>query len=657
MPVEFRVESVEWERVNLTFDLRIAWTPSTGGQPEPVVPTPVTVDDVATVPSDVIELEDVDEGPGGAEGDDAGQDVAAADGSRVVPSAMPELATTADDTIPPQLVRIFIRDTKQTHRVSWSSLGDGRYRVAINLSNFANRAFIPRGTWKFYARLDSGAEVGGVWDLDRLDELESLTRVFLFAGNREAFTVSFGLTEDDTNPLFAMRAYSFARKSGGGRKKKGGPVRRARRSVKNLTSLSRRRQLAQLIYDRTAQAEHAQRSVRKAAGKSVRPRVLFASEMRAGLEGNLLAVRDRLVERGLDQRLDLRYSFRTSRTATSRSFLSVVQELARADIVLIDDYFPPLEKLKLKPGCRIIQVWHAGSGFKSVGFSRFGKFGSPGLTNAHRAYTYAITASHHLKHVYAEVFGIEEEAVIPTGLPRIDTFLDPVAQEHARSEVYTEFPALRSKRVIMFAPTFRGRGANQAYYDYSQIDFQALYDLCGDDTVVAFRMHHFIHEPVPIPDSMRDRFIDVASYRNGNNLLLVTDVLVTDYSSIIFEFSLLDRPMLFFAYDEQVYSAVRGFHRPYEETAPGKVCHTFDELLEAIRDQDFELERTEAFRAENFDVIDTHSSDRVIDWLILGDPPASAVAVEPVEAPNPNRAVTTGTSALVPAVLTERSGS
>jgi CDP-ribitol ribitolphosphotransferase len=626
MPVEFRVESITWQRVNLTFDLRLSWTAPGAGSPEPVDPALVPQPDAQEVPTATVELEDLDEGPGGAEAEDA-EGADAGPQPRTQQPAIPSVGPVVDETTAPHLAQIFIRDTTQFHRVAWTSLGDGRYRVEINLSNFADRAFIPRGTWKFFAKLDSGAEVGGVWDLDRLDELDSLTRVFLFGGNREVFTVSFGLTEDDTNPLFAMRAYSFARKSGGG--KKGGPVRRARRSVKNLTSLSRRRQLAQIIYDRTVQAERTRRSMQKRAGKEIKPRVLFASEMRPGLEGNLLAVRDRLVARGLDRQLDLRYSFRTSRTATSKSFLSVLQELARADIVLIDDYFPPLEKLTLKPDCRIIQVWHAGSGFKSVGFSRFGKFGSPGLTNAHRTYTYAITASHHLKHVYAEVFGIEEEAVIPTGLPRIDMFLDPAAQAEARAEVYESFPALRGKRVIMFAPTFRGRGVNQAHYDYSQIDFKALYDLCGDDTVVAFRMHHFVSEPVPIPESMRDRFIDVADYRNGNNLLLVTDLLVTDYSSIIFEYSLLDRPMLFFAYDEQVYSAVRGFHRPYAETAPGKICHTFDELLEAIRTEDFELGRTAAFREENFDVIDTHSSDRVIDWLILGDPPAAAVASDP----------------------------
>ena len=84
--------------------------------------------------------------------------------------------------------------------------------------------------------------------------------------------------------------------------------------------------------------------------------------------------------------------------------------------------------------------------------------------------------------------------------------------------------------------------------------------------------------------------------------------------------------MLFFAYDEQVYSAVRGFHRPYAETAPGTICRTFDELLTALRDEDYDSWRGDKLREENFDHIDAHSSDRVIDWLILGQPSAEAVA-------------------------------
>ena len=98
-------------------------------------------------------------------------------------------------------------------------------------------------------------------------------------------------------------------------------------------------------------------------------------------------------------------------------------------------------------------------------------------------------------------------------------------------------------------------------------------------------------------------------------------MLITDYSSNIFEYSLMRKPMMFFAYDKVQYSLSRGFHRDYEESAPGKVCYTFAELLEAFRNRDFEYEKVEEYVEHHFDYIDSNASDRVIDWLILGNIP------------------------------------
>ena len=93
--------------------------------------------------------------------------------------------------------------------------------------------------------------------------------------------------------------------------------------------------------------------------------------------------------------------------------------------------------------------------------------------------------------------------------------------------------------------------------------------------------------------------------------------------------------MLFLAYDKEIYAATRGFHRDYDQTAPGKVCTTIDELVKALQAEDYDLWKIEEFRRENFDAIDTHAADRVIDWLILGSPPASAERAAAVRAQRP----------------------
>ena len=172
--------------------------------------------------------------------------------------------------------------------------------------------------------------------------------------------------------------------------------------------------------------------------------------------------------------------------------------------MLVDDYFGMLEPLQLAPDTKIIQAWHAGSGFKNIGYSRFGNYGSPKLQNAHRKYTYALTGSKHLVPVYAEAFGIEESAVIPTGLPRIDTFLDPARTEAVNAEVPARVPAAGRQEDHSVRPDVpRPRQHRTPTTTTPASISRKLYEVCGDDTVVLFRMHHFILEPVPIPPRVR----------------------------------------------------------------------------------------------------------------------------------------------------------
>ena len=78
---------------------------------------------------------------------------------------------------------------------------------------------------------------------------------------------------------------------------------------------------------------------------------------------------------------------------------------------------------------------------------------------------------------------------------------------------------------------------------------------------------------------------------------------------------------MFFAYDKVQYSFSRGFHRDYEESAPGKVCYTFDELMDAFAARDFEYEKVQEYIDHHFDYIDSGASDRVINWFLLGEMP------------------------------------
>lgn len=584
MQVETTISEIAWDRVHLGLLVRIEAV-------DPAAPTPAMVNALGD-PLPLLVAERFDSPV------EEARDCIAPDGfvPPEPPSDIAELSAS---------LGFALLDGQRLLEIPVEVDDDGYYRLTINVTNFHKRKAVPNGSWRVvptYGGVAVGA--GAAFPLSRVGELEPASRTYLYNQNRSAYVVNFDVTEDDIRPEFVVRTYALGRGTG---KKTRNPLRKLKSRV---TSHDTRVKLANQVYA-------VARRVKPPNGK----RILFASEARDALGGNLLQVRDRMVQRGLDQDYEFRYSFRTPKTSNKLNTVRTIWLIATSDYILIDDYFSMLLSLKLDPKAVLVQLWHAGSGFKSIGFSRFGRYGSPKLTNSHRSYTYAICGSTHLTGVYAEAFGIEEKSVIPTGLPRIDVFLDPERIARVRQEFAARYPQFAGKRVILFAPTFRGRGIKDGYYDYDRLDLAAIHAAMGEDSVFLFRMHHFIHEKPPIPAEFADRIFDVGDYPDTNDLLHSVDVLITDYSSVIYEYSLLDRPMVFFAYDQEIYSATRGFHRDYSLTAPGKIVADSEGLVRALTENDFDTWKIAGFRKENFDHVDTHSSDRVIDWLILGEPP------------------------------------
>ncbi|MDQ3691672.1 MAG: CDP-glycerol glycerophosphotransferase family protein [Chloroflexota bacterium] len=351
--------------------------------------------------------------------------------------------------------------------------------------------------------------------------------------------------------------------------------------------------------------------------------ILFTSDSHATLEGNLAVVHDRMVERGLQHEYSLSTVFKSS-IAARRSWRDrwrLPRLLARADVIFLDDYQPIIYRFDAGPDVRIIQLWHASGAFKTVGYSRIGKPGGPSpFARRHKNYTHAIVSSEHDVPFYAEAFGIPEERVVPTGIPRMDRFFDESQRAAGRKQAIEAFPSIAGRHTILFAPTFRGSGPRNASYDYQQIDYAALHALCVEkDAVMIMKMHPFVRAPWPIPVAYRDRLIDATRTPiDVNDLLFAVDLLITDYSSIVFEFSTLLRPMLFFAYDLDEYVASRDFYVPFEEFVPGRIARTFAEMLAALREDDFEAHKVAAFARKHFDRRDDNATDRIIDTFVIG---------------------------------------
>ncbi len=512
-----------------------------------------------------------------------------------------ELKQIIGGSYDPDKIYLFLRndDYLKTFLVGELPGEDGardRFSVTINVTAFQGRKQIPDGIY-YLSVFHGGVDLEAGISIDLAKRGFELSRPFVFDKRRQCYLVDFISTDDEQDPVMMMQVMLL------------------RTTIKRKFEMSRfiRESRDYIIKKLITLYYNVLYRITPHNGKNI----LFSTESRGALSGNLKAVYDRMIERGLDKEYKISVSERKAAGGHSSraSWLRTVTLFAKADVILLDDYAPMLAWMKLNKGTTLIQLWHAGVGFKSVGLCRFGSNGSPLLDNAHRQYDYAIVGSTALKKIYAEVFGIEEDALIPTGLPRIDKVIDKEENKKKVEAFYQDHPELKGRKLILFAPTFRGVGALTATYPYEKLDMKRIYDMCGDEYVFIFKMHPFIKEKPEILSEYSDRIIDLSGAGDVNDLLPVIDILITDYSSVIYEFSLFRRPILFFAYDRESYSAIRGFQSDYDDFAPGRICTTFDELERAIRTGDFQLEKVDRFVAENFDYLDNGASDRFIDWL------------------------------------------
>lgn len=356
--------------------------------------------------------------------------------------------------------------------------------------------------------------------------------------------------------------------------------------------------------------------------RPVKPyKVVFASDSREDLSGNFEYIYNEMLKR--DVNFDVHFHFKKS-LKERRSFkdkFRLPYDLATAGTILLDDYYPLVYPLKIRRKSKLIQVWHAVGAFKTFGYSRIGKPGGPSANSLnHRNYTHAIVSSKNIARHYAEGFGIFENQVVATGIPRTDLFFDKNLIDQKTEELFEKYPILKEKKVIMFAPTFRGNGQRTAHYPFDVLDWDQLYKELSDEYVFILKLHPFVTNKPNIPIEYQEFFLDFTEYREINDLLFISDILVTDYSSTCFEFALLQRPMMFFAFDLEEYISSRDFYYPYESFVPGPILRNSEELIHKIKNEEFEMDKLKSFTNEFFDHLDGQSSKRFVDQLILGMP-------------------------------------
>lgn len=210
---------------------------------------------------------------------------------------------------------------------------------------------------------------------------------------------------------------------------------------------------------------------------------------------------------------------------------------------------------------------------------------------------YLCVCGNYDERVYRTAFRAKESSYLRCGLPRNEELW--IVTDEKKTEMRKKLGIPADKKVILYAPTWReSTDGGKSYEIKPPIHFDAWKKELGNEYVVLFRAHH---QTTKVLGVQYDEFVrDASSYPAVNDLMIAADILITDYSAIAFDYSILCRPIFCYAYDYDTYLAERGTYFQIDEKYPNKSCRTEDELLKRIKDIDYEVEceNTRRFRDE-----------------------------------------------------------
>ena len=366
------------------------------------------------------------------------------------------------------------------------------------------------------------------------------------------------------------------------------------------------------------------RAYRKAAKNPVDMRkVLFVESSLPGPPDSFTLLMDRLAaDGGFECKFVSLGKHRVSAADYLRNCQELAREAATARFVFLCDASDVVSSFPLRPETRVVQLWHACGAFKRFGMSTAESgFGvSRADIERHPFYenlSLVTVSSPEVAWAYVEAMHLEgrESVVQPLGVSRTDLFFDEEFLERALRDVYREVPGAVDRRVILYAPTYRGTMGDARAPE--PFDIAALAQAVGDSCVLLVKQHPMVREKPAIPAGCEDFAFEVSDALPIDELLVASDVLVTDYSSVIFEFSLLNRPMAFYAPDLDEYVDDRDFYYEYGEITPGPVFRRSSDLIDhlATLGPVPDTRGVTEFREKFMSACDGHATDRILAWL------------------------------------------
>ena len=297
-----------------------------------------------------------------------------------------------------------------------------------------------------------------------------------------------------------------------------------------------------------------------------------------------------------------------------------IKDFATAYALILTSANDLLSFFDVREETKIIQLWHGVGMFKKCGYSRIDESKrSKKVYNSYRNYTYVTIASEEQRWTFEESMNLPKgtDIIKPIGIARTDVLYDKSHRKEVLDILYKLYPGINGRKVILYAPTFRGIVADAKAPD--KLDLFSMSQL-SDKYVLIIKHHGLVREYPSIPSELLGSFaFDLSKSKELgiDDLLAISDICITDYSSIAFEFAIMERPIIFFAYDKDDYIDKRGLYYGYEDITPGPIVKTTKEIVDYIRNinEMYDPKQVRDFRLKYVDACDGRALERTINLL------------------------------------------
>lgn len=350
--------------------------------------------------------------------------------------------------------------------------------------------------------------------------------------------------------------------------------------------------------------------------------ILFAfSKNYTSMPDNLTGLYEYLKDKGYNCKI-----MQAPQNAVKRILFDITFQkyYARCKCVFITDNFDPLYAHKPNKGTKVIQLWHACGAFKKWGYSTLDLAWGGSREDMlrfpmHNTYTDVFVSAESVIPFYAEAFGCDKKIIKALGTPRTDVYFDKEFVKSQREELLKAFPAIGNRKIILYAPTFRGNSPEESYND-QPLDYAFLKETLGKDYALVLKLHPFTAKKYKLTEEQEKQFgdfvFDASNSISVETALCAADYLVADYSSLVFEYALLDKPMIFFAYDLEKYKSDRSFYFEYESFVPGRIVMTNEEIAASILSNSCQQEKIADFRKKYMSACDGKCIERIAEYAV-----------------------------------------